>query len=213
MKYLIIVFIILLAFVGFQFISFVGDEIREVQDTSIFEFEESSPKEISSGSKVIVNDLFEHKLTLFDFSGGSLITATVEKEIPYILDDGDDFYVTFFYLHDSKLIQEDHLVEDNGIDIELAYELEGDLVISLPVLSSSNSWCVRGTNMSHDNLSTYTQTLTKEDDLSQQQLYLIEPDNTGYYTMDFESLHNLISSRKDSDDVPKIKLEFELIKK
>ena len=65
----------------------------------------------------------------------------------------------------------------------------GDIVVSLTVGNPYYSWCALNTNMNHENFTTYLQTLTNRPDSSfgevgnsyEQNLYLIEPDNTGYY--------------------------------
>lgn len=162
MKIVILIFAIILAFVGFTFVSFIQGEISEFQVTTDFEFKSSAPKEVEAKSVL----QYSHRISYYD-TEDSLIESVSE---------GNKNYISVYYYFDGKLVLEEFKYQNN-LEIKLANRVEGDLLISIPI--HDDNWNVDATNINHDNFRTYI--------TAGFNMYLIKSNTTGYNKINFDS--------------------------
>lgn len=142
MKYMIVIFIILLSFVGFTLFAFIQDEVDEFQGTNEFKFNNSKPITLLTSE----NKDYVHRISYHN-KNKSLLESVKES---------DSRYLSLYYFSDDKLVCEEVWYEDS-LEIKPINKVSGDLLISMPIYDEMN-WNISSTNVNHDQIQTFKTT-------------------------------------------------------
>lgn len=168
MKYIIVVFVIILSLVGFTLFSFVQDEVVEFQGTSEFTFNDSKAVNITANE----NADYIHRIS-YDYKNDSLLES---------IKAGDSRYISIYYYLEDNIVCEEFKYDEN-LEMKLTNKISGDLLISIPIYDEEN-WNISRTNVNHNTLETYK--------ISGFNIYLIKSESSGYNKLTFTSKGKVI---------------------
>lgn len=161
MKIAIVVLVVLLAFVGFQFYGFISDEVQEAELSQLNTINDAQLKTITVDNPAELAT-YTHRVSTYEHTSDDLVKAA-----SLFIEASNPLYIHIFYYVDNMLVQE----EFQGESIEL-----GQINKEILILSQNNEDIK--TNLKPKEMVLY--------EIDDQNMIHITPKQTGLYQISFD---------------------------